>query len=121
MADEAKIDIPEVPPVPGLPEQVKAAWRKAYADAFKRAQVDHKDDPLMQRQVALGEANRIFRLDAPVDYDDAMDLAPWQVIKREAREGELKVVTIDGQKFSFPVPAPKPAAVAGPTRGGEKK
>ena len=97
--------------MPGLPESKKQEWRDDYARAFKQAQVDHPEDPLEQRATAVREANRIFRVGEVASYEQAMALPDWQVHingdgtrARFKRGDELKLVTIDGKKFSFPIP-----------------
>ncbi len=108
---EEKINVPAVPELQGLPESKKQEWRDGYARAFKQAQVDHPEDPLEQRATAVREANRIFRVGEVASYEQAMALPDWQVHingdgtrARFERNGELRLVTIDGGKFSFPIP-----------------
>src|SRR6266852_3375972 len=105
MAGEAaKINVPEPPNLPGLPESKRRDWRETYAKAFKQALIDHPADEIEQRATAMREANRIFSVDEPANYKDAMALADWQVLYRAERDGHLKVVTIDAKKYSFPIP-----------------
>jgi len=95
----------------GLPESKKREWRDSYARAFKQAQIDRPEDPLEQRATATREANRIFRVGEVASYEQAMALPDWQVHingdgtrARFERNGELRLVTIDGRKFAFPIP-----------------
>lgn len=103
MAEE-RIVIPTAPHFEGLPENIRARWRETYAKAFKQALIDSPNDVIAQRQAAEREANRIFRVDELLSYKDAMALENWKVLHRREVNGELKIVTIDGRKFSFPVP-----------------
>jgi hypothetical protein len=115
--EEVKFEAPEAPAI--LPDKVKKQWAKAYVDAFRQAQEDSPNDLTTQIQTALREANRTLRVPKLESYEDAMELPEWKVIKRQAVGTELKVVTIDGKKYTFPVPPP---AGGDDTRGtGEQK
>lgn len=102
MAPELRI--PEAPNFPGLPASVREEWRKRYASAFERAQKNHPNEPTRQHQVASTEANRIFDVQTPQSYAEAMKLEPWQCLLREDSGGKLAVVLIDGRKFVFDAP-----------------
>ena len=104
----AEITVPEAPNYPGLPQTIRQQWRKTYGEAFLRAQKNHPNEVPKQYQVAASEANRIFDVAAPETYAAAMRLEAWQCLLREDRGGVLKVVLIDGRKFSFDVPPAEP-------------
>lgn len=61
-------------------------------------------------QAARIEANKVLSVTAPRSYAEAMALPDWQLLRREKRADDatggsrLFGVTIDGKKFSFPVP-----------------
>lgn len=97
---------------------MRAQWRSNWQKAFKQAQIDHPGDDITQRAVATREANRVFRVDEPTSYEEAMALEDFKVLDRKpVAGGKLAVVTIDGKKYSFDVPA---AAAAAP-EAEEKK
>ncbi len=93
----------------GTPEKVKVQWRKEFDAAVESMSADTADTSA-QFQAARREANRILRISKPTSYSGAMALENWQVVKRAVEDNAgvptLKVVTIDGGKYSFPVPAP---------------
>ena len=73
------------------------------------------------RQAAEREANKLLSVPAPEGYTEALALPEWQVLTRREKSVEksvddesatrvLLVVTIDGRKFRFPVPAEQVAA-----------
>ncbi len=97
-------EIPMAPQFPGLPESKQREWRELYAKALKQAKIDHPEDGMEQRAVATREANRIFRVDELRNYREAMALESWQVLHLQQMGDQLKVVTIDGKKYSFDVP-----------------
>jgi hypothetical protein len=103
MEEKQTITIPEAPAL--LPSSVKAEWRRAYASESQRLAGDDSLSDSDRRQGALREANRLLRVPEVESYQEAQRLAEWQVVHREVRDGQLKVVTIDGHKYSFPVPA----------------
>lgn len=109
-----EMQIPKAPEI--LPANLQEAWRKAYASAFQQAKADEPDDPARQRQLALREANRMLRTPNVSNAAEAAKLADWQVIYRGERDGQLKVVTMDGKKYSFPVARP-----AAPEKKEDKK
>jgi hypothetical protein len=105
MADE--ISTPAAPK--HLPAAKQDEWKKAYAAAFKKAQSDYPDQIAVQSQFALREANRLLQVPEVKDYAGAMALPEYLVLQREVIEGVLCVITADGKKYKFAVPA-KPAA-----------
>lgn len=108
-----------IPNPPGsLPDAVQEKWKKAYAAAFAQAKNDEPDGPESAwRHVANREANKVLRFIDPSNYDEAMALEDWQVIRREEQKTAsgvvLKVVTRHGRGFSFPVPPKKATAKNG--------
>jgi hypothetical protein len=107
MENPTKIEAPAAPNLTGFPEKLRERWQDNYAEALRQAQVDHPGDDIQQRAVATREANRVFRVPELKSYRAAMDLEPWQVLHRKEDATQLKVVTIDGKKYSFPVPPPR--------------
>lgn len=113
----------EVPTAPAhLPAALQKKWSKTYVDAHKQAQVDLPNDAAGQKQAARKEANKLIRIDAPESHKEAAAMVAdfqaknddaWKVIghgKRVIQGVEhLQVVTSDGKKHSFPVPAAKAA------------
>ncbi len=117
MAD--KVNVPAAPHFEGMPRDFAARWEQIWAKAFKAAEVNHPGDETEQRAVATREANRLFAVDEPENYEQAMAIEGWKVLHRGASGGVLKLVTIDGKKYSFPVPAPESEkkAAGGPPAG----
>jgi hypothetical protein len=113
MADE-KLLIPEAPEVHGalapLPEAKRKEWRDGYSRGLKQAKLDHAEDPFEQARGALREANRVFWIDEITTYEGAIALQDWQLMHRSERGGHLKIVTIEGKKYSFPIPREEPKA-----------
>lgn len=107
MAPETAV-IPAAPEI--LPENLQAQWKKTYAEALEQAKADEPEDPQRQRLLARREANRMLRTPKCSSAADLNRLADWQVIFRGERDGQLKAVTIDGKKYSFPVAARATAA-----------
>jgi len=102
MSDEkVKIDVPEVPSV--LPPAEQKKWVETYKAAFEEAQNDDPGDVVKQRQSALREANRLLRVEKITSADQAKALPKWKLVQCEEKDGVLKVVTIDGKKYSFGV------------------
>src|SRR5712664_3283181 len=103
MATEEKssIQVPDPPEVHGalalFPESSKGQWRLNYIRALKQAQVDFPGVETQQRAVATREANRLLIVDEPESYEDAMDIEPWKVLKRESFGANLEVTAIDGK------------------------
>jgi hypothetical protein len=111
MNGEPKVTAAEIPPAPEvvgalapLPEAKRREWRDTYAKALKQAKIDVPEDGMEQRTRALKEANRMFRVEEPLNYKDAMALEPWQVMKRQQEGERLHVVLIDSRGHFFPVP-----------------
>lgn len=118
MAPEAVVNTPEAPSI--LPAKLQAEWRKTYADALEAARADEPDDPARQRLLARREANRILRTPKLTSYESAMQLEDWQVLFRGEVDGVLKVVTCDGKKYRFPVPARRASQAAAEAKADAK-
>jgi len=110
MGDEVKVTAAEIPPMPELagalaplPASKQREWRDTYAKALKQAKIDVPEGGMEQRIRAVKEANRIFCVDEPLSYKDAMALEPWQLVKRQQMGDRLHVVTIDGKGLWFEV------------------
>jgi hypothetical protein len=99
---EVSKDMP--PEIAGAPRDLKLQWQKTYDAELDRASRDFPGDAHAQRQAARRAANRLISVDRPANYEAAMKLEPWKFLKREAAEGKLCIVTIDGQKFFYDVP-----------------
>jgi hypothetical protein len=108
--------VPEPPGIFGglapLPESVKKQWREVYAKAFSQAKLDSPNEPTVHAQRARKTANRLLEVEKPTSYAEAMAMPDWQVFKRERRNGQLVLVTIEARgadagesKFFFDVPA----------------
>jgi hypothetical protein len=111
MNREELVTTAEIPPVPDvagamgpLPESKRREWRDTYAKALKQAKIDVPEGGMEQRARALKEANRMFRVDEPLSYQDAMAMEPWQLMKRQQEGLRLHIVTIDGNGLWFDVP-----------------
>ncbi|HKW74848.1 MAG TPA: hypothetical protein VJN64_04925 [Terriglobales bacterium] len=129
-----QVQVPD--PHPALPVDVQQAWKKTYTYSFrelKRDKPQSGDDQC--HRYALRAANKSLRVIEPKSYEDAIGLEKWQVIHREYHEEKpfatengtgaalvLKVVTMDGKKFAFPVPESERAKAeqAGIKRFAEK-
>src|SRR5438067_1344197 len=108
-----------------FPEDRKEAWHKSFNEALEQAKVDNPEGGF-QHQAARREANRLMRVPVPKSYADAVKMEKWQFLKRETVSAEalaaqghevdpgagphLKVVTIDGKKHIFQIPASLRAA-----------
>jgi hypothetical protein len=103
-----KLNIPDAPSV--LPPGLQAKWKDTYAKAHAEAVNDFPDDTIQQRQTALREANRMIRAPKLESFEDAKKLAKYLVHASEEKDGVLKLVTIDGKKYKFPVPTNAVAA-----------
>jgi hypothetical protein len=116
--------IPEPPEIVGalapLPSAKRREWREAYGAAFKQAAIDSPGDESAQRQAALRDANRIFRVGEPGSLAEARALGEWQLIRRSEQNGTLAGVTIDGAKFTFDAPAPAAPPEKGKAAGGKE-
>jgi hypothetical protein len=103
MPDEK--DVVKIPDAPaGIPPAVAKKWKEVYSQALIEAANDCPNDAIQQKQAALREANRLLRVPEPKSHADAVALADWHVMHREEKDGHLRVVTIEGKKFKFPVP-----------------
>jgi hypothetical protein len=114
-----EITIP-TPPA-GLPPELQEKWKKLYIAGYRESQESRgsKLAPdrmalLEHHHAGLREANRIQHVDMPQTYEEAIALQGWQLLTRKVvpanvtgRGDELAGVTIDGKKFSFPVPEKK--------------
>jgi len=110
--------IPAAPAI--LPADLQNEWKKKYAAALEEAKADEPEDPQRQRLLARREANRMLRTPKCTSAADVKRLADWQVIFRGERDGALKVVTIDGKKYSFPVAAAQRERGAAETKEEKK-
>jgi hypothetical protein len=99
---EVSKDVP--PEIAGAPADLKRQWQGIYDAELDRAGRDFPGDLHAQRQAARRAANRLISVDRPENYAAAMKLEPWKFLKREAADGKLCIVTIDGQKFFYDVP-----------------
>jgi hypothetical protein len=128
MATE-QVNIPAFPVIAGalaeVPESVKKAWRETYLKAHRQSELDSPLQPGAHPQVARKAANALLQVNKPTSYEEAMDLPDWQVMKRQEKEGQLILVTIDGRgpdvsdpeearpsKFIFDIPVRKQKASA---------
>lgn len=87
-----------------LPVDLQSEWRKRYSAAYQEAAGDPSVDESSRKQAAHREANRLLRTPQITSYEQAMRLPAWQFIRRDEVGGQLKVVTIDGKKYSLPAP-----------------
>jgi hypothetical protein len=116
MAERPNVPLPQL--IGTEPKEFIGQWQLAYQKALKQAEVNYPGDETEQRAVASREANRLFAVDEPETYEQAMAIEPWKCLHRQVFGNVLKVVTIDGKKYSFPIPAePEKKAVA---KGGGK-
>jgi len=103
-----------------LPAALQKKWSNNYADALEQAQIDIPNDPSAQRSAALREANKLLKVKMPEDHKGAAALvkafqekadAGWQILAHGTRQikgvAHLSIVTADGQKGLFPIPAEK--------------
>src|SRR4051812_34772933 len=104
-----EIQRPEPPPHFGRAMVKK--WNDVFDQALKDLAGQYADDPGGLRQAAVREANRLQRVPAPRNYDEAMKLEEHQFILRKIGEdGRLRVLTSEGREHFFKVPAGAPAA-----------
>jgi len=113
--------VPAAPYFPGVPRDFAGRWQQAFARAFKQAEVNHPGDETEQRAVATREANRLFAVDEPENYEQAMAIENWKVLHREPFGQELRLVTIDGKKYRFPLPVPAEEKAKSAKSGGKEK
>jgi hypothetical protein len=120
-----KVNVPDAPRV--LPKSLQAKWKETYEKEYLIAARNENLSADDCHRAAAQFANRMLAVEAPQSYQEAMEMAPWTVHasnRDEVRAGTadtLKIVTIDGRKYSFKAPrqaksAEKPAA----NGGGEK-
>lgn len=101
-----------------LPAALQKKWSNTYEAALKQAEVDIPNDEAGQKQFARRAANQLLRIEAPASHKEAAALVDafqnktadaWKVIGHGRRviKGveHLQVVTSDGKKHAFPVPA----------------
>jgi hypothetical protein len=113
---ETVFEMEEAPNFPGVPEEVRRQWQSDYEKEFKLAQIENPQiDGLSLRMQARRRASRVFRVGEVKNFDEAVKLPDWQKIKQEVAfvkdaKGNftdnrmLRVITMDGQKFEFPIP-----------------
>lgn len=97
----ATVNVPEAPTF--LPKARQAEWKKKYEEGHKQAQQDEPDDPPAHHRGGLREANRMLRTSEITSAEQAQSMPEHLFLKRDVEKGVLKVVTIDGKKYSFPV------------------
>ncbi len=101
-----KYKIPRAPEVTGalapLPESKQREWREIYVKGLKQAVAEHPGENV--EQFATREANRMLRVEEPQNYDEAMKLELWQLMKIESRGTHLHVVTIGSHGCNLPIP-----------------
>lgn len=106
MADQITAPEPQVGDIQGFSDEDVKKWKSDWVKAFKQAVVDFPGDEIAQRTVATREANRMFRVEHPASYGEAVALPARHVIFRgNTASGKFGVVTIDGKKHYFDVPA----------------
>jgi hypothetical protein len=106
-----------------LPKALQIQWSKNYAAALKQAMTDIPADESGQRTAARREANKLLRVPKPETHKDAAALVEafqsksedgWKIIAHGRRKVDgvdhLSIVTADGQKYLYPVPAEKRSA-----------
>src|SRR6266404_924705 len=103
-----KTNVPAAPYFEGMPRDFAGRWRQEYVKALKQAEVNYPGDETEQRAVATREANRLLAVDEPESYEEAMAIEEWKCLHRKPFGNELKLVTINGRKYSFPIPEEKP-------------
>ena len=111
MSEQAQIEIPPAPSIPGFTPEMQEQWRKSYVAAFEefarrmpRVGNLQRIDLVDQCKWALREANRMLTVPILGSYADAMELPAWQCLMRKERDGELLIVTTDGRKYRFAIP-----------------
>jgi hypothetical protein len=107
---DPEITIPDAPAL--LPAELQQQWKKTWLKEFKQAQIDHPGDEPEQQSTAARMANRLLSPDEPESYEDAIAMPNWQCMQRIEKNGKLWVVTINGKKFSFDIPASAKSAAA---------
>jgi hypothetical protein len=104
---DTMIDMPKPPA--HLPAEAVQLWRNSFASAYKSERDDYPAKPQRWRKAAIKAAAKAIAISQLESFEDAMKLQPWQFIYREqvtTDHGQvLKVVTSEGKKYYFPVPA----------------
>jgi hypothetical protein len=119
----AEVKIPNPPA--HLPKSVAANWTKTYRDTLKQATADLPENPSGQHTTALRAANALVKVQEPENHEQAAKLVEafkngsedgWKIIAHGTRniagKEHLAIVTANGRKHLYPVPAGKPAASA---------
>jgi hypothetical protein len=101
---EREVGKDKPPEIAGAPRDLQRQWQGIYDKELAQAKVDSPNDPHAQTQAARRAANRLISVDPPENYAAAMKLEPWKFLKREAADGKLCIVTIDGKKLFYDVP-----------------
>lgn len=121
------VNVPDAPAL--LPQDLRKKWQDEYVTGYKEAAADSSRGEGERAQHALREANRVLRVTAPGNLDEAKALPEWQVSHREevevtrmqgreaVKKKVLKVVTIDGKKYEFAVPKSASTGGAGTQNG----
>ncbi len=103
MATDKEVIIPAAPSA--LPAGLQKKWAATYNSAFLQCKADDENASDGDcHQAARREANRLLKVEAPTSHKEAMALPDWHCHHREEKDGVLRVVTIDGKKYSFDVP-----------------
>lgn len=115
-----------IPPAPShMPKNVQAQWTKLYTDAYTSAIRDNPGNDRAARVAATKAANALQRVTAPTSAAEIDALADWQVIKRETKVvkgvATRLCVTVDGQKYAFPVETKAAKAPAAAKGGSENR
>jgi hypothetical protein len=121
-ADAQEVKIPAAPS--HLPKDVQAQWTKLYSDAYSAAIKDAPGNDRAARQAGTKAANALQRVTPPTSTAEIDALKDWQVVKRETKTIDnvphRVCVTIDGQKYAFPVET-EPAGDSGAASGKGSK
>jgi hypothetical protein len=108
-----------------LPKHVAEKWSATYAAVLKQTAQEQGDRPEERTQhvAALKAANVHVRVAPPESYSEAAKMIEdfqqkkpdgWKIISHGTRtiggEPHIQVVTVNGKKVSFPIPAKKSTA-----------
>jgi hypothetical protein len=107
---DAQVEIPT--PIAGshpLPAAVEKKWKEAWLVAYSQAREDEPEGKEVRwRHAANRAANKTLRFADPTNFEEAMALESWKVIRREEEDTVagrmLKIVTRHGRGHAFPVP-----------------
>ena len=106
---EVTVIVPDAPT--HLSDKAAKLWAATYTKAFAQAKIDTPDNDSAQRTAALKAANALLAVPAPTSAAEIDALDDWQFLTRGTRSANgvdtRFVVTTDGRKYSFPVPAAK--------------